>query len=148
MIKYKKTEEEIDNPYGQDLWQPLIDDFVFVSAGTSLEGSKKLDYDTLKKVGTIDVYTRTQQSGIGLDVASIVKRLSSGSLTIKPPSPSQYDFEEDNDQLVAGESEKNNVEKVVSNVESEVPKSSGDVQTSVPEKTGTESVEEKNKGVE
>lgn len=146
MLKYKKTEEEIDNNYAQDLWQPLIDDFVFVPAGTSIEGSKKLDYDTLKKVGTIDVYARTQQSGIGLDVASIVKRLSSGSLTLNPPSPSQYDFEEDNDQPIAGESEKNNVEKVVPNVETEVQKPSSDVQAPVPEKTGIESSEEKNGG--
>lgn len=146
MLKYKKTEEEIDNPYSQDLWQPLIDDFVFVPAGTSLEGSKKLDYDTLKKVGTIDVYQRTQQSGIGLDVASIVKRLSSGSLTLNPPSLSQYDLEEDEDQPNAGESEKNNVEKAVPIPESEVPKSSDNVPAPVPEKTGTESGEEKNGG--
>lgn len=141
MLKYKKTAEELDNNYAQDLWKPLIDDFVFVPAGTSIDGSKKLDYDTLKKVGSIDVYQRTQQSGIGLDVASIVKRLSSGSLTINAPTLSQYDMEEENtDQPLTGESEnKNDIQKDVSSDKSEVPLPDGEPQISVPEKTGTES---------
>ncbi len=148
MLKYKQTAEELDNNYAQDLWKPTIDDFVFVPAGTSIDGSKKLDYDTLKKVGTIDVYQRTQQSGIGLDVASIVKRLSSGSLFVNPPSLSQYDLEEENtDQPIAGESEKNHdVEKAVPFNQGEVPQSSCEPQTSVPEKTGIESEQEKKKG--
>jgi hypothetical protein len=140
MIKYKKTAEELDNNYAQNLWKPLIDDFVFVPAGTSVEGSKKLDYDTLKKVGTIDVYQRTQQSGIGLDVASIVKRLSSGSLIVRAPTLDQYDMEtEVTDQPNTGESEKENVEKAVSDDKSEVPQSGCEPEASVPEKTGTES---------
>jgi hypothetical protein len=140
MLKYKKTAEELDNNYAQNLWKPLIDDFVFVPAGTSVEGSKKLDYDTLKKVGTIDVYQRTQESGIGLDVASIVKRFSSGSLLVRAPTLDQYDMEnEDTDQPNTGESEKDNVEKAVSDDKGQVSRPDGVAQAPIAEKTGTES---------
>ena len=110
MLQYKSDKDVDALDYGQSLWKPEQNDYVFVAAGTSVDGTPALGYDTLKLSGSVDVYKRTQDAGVGLDVSSIVKRLSEGTLYVKSPSADQYDPED-----VAKEAT-NDVPKVVDEV--------------------------------
>ena len=91
MLQYKSDKDVDELDYGQSLWHPDQNDYVFVPAGTSVDGTPALPYDTLKLSGcSLDVYKRTQDAGVGLDVSSIVKRLSEGTFYVRSPSADQY----------------------------------------------------------